>query len=80
MAVTSVRLRPPHSLAAAELYREWVTTGLSTAISGWIGAPYTVDDIREELAGLDLVCRCREGRYCHAEVLLELANSPEDPR
>jgi hypothetical protein len=36
----------------------------------------TVDDVRHELAGRDLACWCRPGSPCHADVLLELANSP----
>ena len=35
----------------------------------------TVGDIRRELAGHDLVCWCRPDQPCHADVLLELANS-----
>lgn len=38
----------------------------------------TVDDIRRELAGRDLVCWCPLGQPCHADVLLELANQPTD--
>lgn len=36
----------------------------------------TVDDIRRELAGRDLVCWCPPGRPCHADVLLQIANPP----
>lgn len=32
--------------------------------------------IREELAGLDLMCWCPIGEPCHADWLLEVANSP----
>lgn len=39
--------------------------------------PYTPADIRRELAGKDLACWCREGTPCHADVLLEIANSCE---
>lgn len=38
----------------------------------------TVDEIREHLAGKDLVCWCPEGQPCHADVLLELANTTPD--
>jgi hypothetical protein len=48
---------------AVELYAEWVTQ------RGW-GA-----QIRRELAGKDLVCWCPTWARCHADVLLELANS-----
>lgn len=30
----------------------------------------------EELRGFDLACWCKEGDPCHADVLLEIANSP----
>jgi hypothetical protein len=30
--------------------------------------------IREHLAGKDLVCWCKPGQPCHADILLELAN------
>ena len=34
----------------------------------------TVDDIRRELAGKDLVCWCNPFDPCHADTLLDLAN------
>lgn len=34
-----------------------------------------VDEVRRELAGRDLVCWCPESEPCHADVLLEIANS-----
>jgi hypothetical protein len=36
--------------------------------------PFTVDDVRRELKGKDLVCWCKPGTPCHADVLLALAN------
>jgi hypothetical protein len=46
---------------------------------GYIGHPnspleFEPDDIYE-LRGKNLACWCREGEVCHADVLLELANS-----
>lgn len=38
------------------------------------GEPTTVDDVRRELRGKDLVCWCPLDQPCHADVLLELAN------
>jgi hypothetical protein len=35
--------------------------------------PYTVDDVRAELAGHDLMCFCPPDGPCHADVLLEAA-------
>ena len=46
--------------------------------------PYTVDDVRQQLAGHDLACWCPlwddagNPAPCHADVLLELANQPEE--
>lgn len=44
-----------------ELYRKWVTN-------------YPPKNIGE-LRGKNLACFCREGEPCHADVLLEIANS-----
>ncbi len=35
----------------------------------------TVDDVRRELRGRDLACYCPLDEPCHADVLLELANT-----
>jgi hypothetical protein len=37
--------------------------------------PVTVDDVCRELKGKDLVCWCEPGAPCHADVLLDVANS-----
>jgi Domain of unknown function (DUF4326) len=36
---------------------------------------FTVDDVRRELGGRDLACWCPLDEPCHADVLLEVANS-----
>lgn len=36
---------------------------------------YPRDEIRTELAGKNLACWCPSGEPCHADVLLEVANS-----
>ncbi|MBT2477605.1 DUF4326 domain-containing protein [Streptomyces sp. ISL-94] len=38
----------------------------------------TVDLVRQELTGRDLACRCALNQLCHADVLLEVANSEAD--
>ena len=38
--------------------------------------PMLTARIREELAGKNLACWCKLGEPCHADVLLELANTP----
>ncbi len=35
--------------------------------------PFTIDDVRRELAAKNLACWCKDGP-CHADVLLEVAN------
>ena len=37
--------------------------------------PILVDDVRRELRGRDLACYCPLDAPCHADVLLEVANS-----
>lgn len=41
---------------------------------------FSLDDVRNELAGKNLACWCKD-TACHADVLLELANAPgPEPR
>jgi len=40
---------------------------------------FSVSDVRRELRGKNLACWCRLGEPCHADVLLEIANSEEAP-
>ena len=56
---------------AVELFRDAVDRG-------WAGFPWPVD-IRAELAGKDLACWCPLDQPCHADALLEIANSGGDP-
>ena len=51
---------------AVRLYRRDLLTGKLA---------FTLTDVRRELAGKDLMCWCALDRPCHADVLLELANS-----
>ncbi len=70
-----------------EYYRQWIT-GAQTSFRvgdgvGLVRIPYWEEarflrDHLHELRGHDLVCWCREDApWCHADVLLELANAPE---
>lgn len=44
------------------------------------GLDYDAEDVRAELAGFDLCCWCPlDGVPCHADVLLEIANSGGSP-
>jgi hypothetical protein len=38
----------------------------------------SVEEVRSELAGKDLMCWCPESSPCHADVLLEIANGGDD--
>jgi Domain of unknown function (DUF4326) len=38
--------------------------------------PFTIADVRRELAGRDLACWCGPVDPCHADVLIEVANRP----
>lgn len=49
--------------SVVNMYREWL-----------LGQPHLVDAIKDELKGKDLVCWCKP-MPCHADVLLEIANS-----
>lgn len=54
-------------------YRDAVTGSLRGV---WPAAP-TIDQIRTELAGHDLMCWCPLDKPCHADILLELANGSD---
>lgn len=56
----------PNARTAVARYRSWMTDPLR-----WCLPP--PPDV-SELRGKDLVCWCPPGSYCHATVLLELAN------
>ena len=51
-------------------YRDAVTGRLPGV---WPWHP-TIDEIRADLAGRNLMCWCPLGQPCHADVLLEIAN------
>ena len=56
----------PHSAAqAVSLYRLDLRLGR---------LPFTKEDARRELRGVNLGCWCRADQPCHADVLLEVAN------
>jgi hypothetical protein len=51
---------------AVNLFRSYLLNGMLS---------FTVDDVRRELKGKNLACWCRPDGVCHADVLLEIANS-----
>ena len=54
---------------AVEAFRRWIERDEQDELRA---------DIRKELKGKNLACWCREDLPCHADVLLEIANSRED--
>lgn len=44
-------------------------------IAGNVWTEPTAATIKKELRGKDLACWCKPGTVCHADVLLEIANS-----
>jgi hypothetical protein len=55
---------------AVDLYENWIKEEIAIA-------PENLTEIKAELAGKDLACWCAVGGPCHANILLELANSTE---
>jgi hypothetical protein len=51
----------------------WLQGKLDPGLSP--GAPPSREDIRAELKGHNLACWCPPGTPCHADVLIELANT-----
>lgn len=54
---------------AVECFRYYAESWMQLTRGRWI----------ETLRGKNLACWCRLGQPCHADVLLELANKPEEP-
>lgn len=57
---------------AVEKYTAFMAERYNVAVYG--GATDLLD-LQGELAGMNLACWCQQGRPCHADVLLRLANS-----
>ncbi len=61
--------------AAVNRFRRSLRTGLPLVTNERRGWQITVADIKRELRGKNLGCWCKPGAHCHADVLLEIANS-----
>lgn len=59
-------LYPPEH--AAEMYRAWLASCNRRSV-------IDIDRVKQELRGKDLACWCPLDQPCHADVLLEIANS-----
>ena len=57
----------------AETTIEWAMRAASPSRGGRF-MKVTADDIRAELAGKNLACRCPLDQPCHADILLEISN------
>ena len=58
--------------------RRWAVVDFKAALMAGDLPDYpSLDEIRAELRGKDLVCWCPIDQPCHADALLELANSKE---
>ncbi|MGH8996126.1 MAG: DUF4326 domain-containing protein [Acidimicrobiales bacterium] len=58
-----------------------ITREQATALfRGWIRERGLEEQVRRELAATDLACWCAAHRPCHADVLLEIANSRAEAR
>jgi len=72
---------PMTRAAAVEAYRYLISSAgtilWGSDVFGWEANPEIVTAAREELRGHDLACWCPLDQPCHADVLLEIANSPD---
>jgi hypothetical protein len=66
----------PHKVGAGHhTGEEAVTLYRRDLIAGSL--PFTIDDVRRELRGKDLICWCKPGAPCHADVSLVVANGED---
>ena len=66
---------------AVDLFTRWLAGDPHVPLSGHNRhrQPPTAEEIRADLAGKDLACWCSLDKPCHADVLIEIANSvPSD--
>jgi hypothetical protein len=66
----NVTAAQPRELAL-QRYRWWLSRGITHGLNGFPPQPQEIAQLR----GKDLVCWCPLSQACHADVLLELANS-----
>lgn len=59
---------PRTGQSAANAFRQWVEEEASDAFKA---------NVKRELRGKNLACWCKPGTPCHADVLLEIANSTD---
>jgi hypothetical protein len=62
---------------AVRLHRRWILERPEELVREAGMEPPTVEEIRQALRGMHLACWCRPGLVCHADTLMEIANSPD---
>jgi len=71
----TLRMIPAPRASLVRIFREHLVGVLAEYAGTDLGLPFTADEVRRELAGKDLACWCAVDGPCHADVLLEVANS-----
>jgi hypothetical protein len=69
--VSKKRLQVTSKEAAISLFALYLRTGNGTELAA---------SARRELKGINLACWCKDGYACHADVLLQVANGPQEKR
>lgn len=74
-----VEVRSPEE--AVNFYANWLLPyrhhGPTSNLESFYLSEANLRDIKEELCGKNLACWCPLGKPCHADVLLEIANTPQ---
>lgn len=61
-------------LMCIALYEKWIKRKKEIEPLHVIPCPFTIDELREQLGGKNLMCFCKQGEPCHGDVLLKMAN------
>lgn len=71
-ALNPISREPMNADAAVEWFGVWLNGRVDAT---WLKRAPTREQIIRELRGRDLACWCAPGEPCHADVLLEIANT-----
>jgi len=71
----TLRMIPAPQASLVRIFREHLMGALARFAGSDLGLPFTAEDVRRELRGKDLACWCPLDEPCHADVLLQVANS-----
>jgi hypothetical protein len=75
--VVSTRLKPSMPVGADYITVQSIEDAVETFREFLLQHPELIEEARRDLRGKNLACWCAHGQPCHADVLLELVNSPE---